>query len=89
MDALSANDVERTQPIDSIEIYAFGKIRNSVSEKEEIKSSYVIKQYRKWLTFWKEKIKEHVNWQQSPDHAYIMVIIGGSWSGKTNALFNW
>ena len=47
MNALSATDVKRTQPIDSIEIYAFGKIKNLVSEKEEIKSNYVIKQYRK------------------------------------------
>ena len=69
MNSLSATDVKRTQPIDSIERCGFGKIKNLVSEKEEIKSNYVIKQYRKWLTFWKEKIKEHANWQQSPDHA--------------------
>ena len=26
--------------------------------------------------------------QSSPNHPYIMLIIGGSGSGKTNALFN-
>ena len=37
----------------------------------------------------KEKIKEHnLNWPQIPDHPYRLLIIGGSRSGKTNALFN-
>ena len=37
----------------------------------------------------KENIKEHnLNWQQSPDYSYKMLIIGDSGSRKTNALFN-
>ena len=37
----------------------------------------------------KENIKEHNrNWPQIPDHPYRILIIGGSGSGKTNALFN-
>ena len=37
----------------------------------------------------KKIIKEHnPNWPQSPDHAYRILIIGGSGSGKTNSLFN-
>ena len=37
----------------------------------------------------KEDIKEHnPNWQELPDHLYWILIIGGSRSGKTNALLN-
>ena len=34
------------------------------------------------------KIKHNPNWPYIPDHLYKMLIIGGSGSGKTNALFN-
>ena len=37
----------------------------------------------------KEDIKEHnPNWRQIPDHPYRIIIVGGSGSGRTNALFN-
>ena len=37
----------------------------------------------------KENIKEHnPNWPQIPDHPHIILITGGSESGKTNPLFN-
>ena len=37
----------------------------------------------------KEEKKEHnTNWPKSPDHPYIILIIGGSGSGKTNSLFD-
>ena len=37
----------------------------------------------------KENIKEHnPNWQQIFNHPCIILIIGGSGSGKTNSLFN-
>ena len=37
----------------------------------------------------KENIKEHnPNWLQIPDHPCRILIIGGSWFGKTNWLFN-
>ena len=37
----------------------------------------------------KENIKEHQpNWPQTPDHPYIILIAGGSGSGRTNSLFN-
>ena len=33
--------------------------------------------------------KEHnLNWPEIPDHPYKILIIGGSLSGKTNALYN-
>ena len=38
--------------------------------------------------FTKENIKEqNPNWPQIPDNRYKILIIGGSRSGKTNALF--
>ena len=33
-------------------------------------------------------IKHNPNWPYIPDHSYRMLIIGGSGSGKTNALLN-
>ena len=37
----------------------------------------------------KENIKDHnPNWLQIPNHPYRILIIGGSGSGQTNALFN-
>ena len=34
------------------------------------------------------KLKHNPNWPYIPDHLCRILIIGGSWSGKTNALFN-
>ena len=39
------------QPIGLTETYAYGKIKDLVSKKEEIKCSNIIKWYRKWSTF--------------------------------------
>ena len=37
----------------------------------------------------KEDMKEHnPNWAENPDHPYRILIVGGSGSGKTNALLN-
>ena len=37
----------------------------------------------------KKNIKEHnTNWPQIPDHPYRILVVGGSVSGKTNALLN-
>ena len=37
----------------------------------------------------KENIEKYnTNWPQFPNHPYIILIIGGSGSGKTNSLFN-
>ena len=35
------------QSIDSMKIYSYGKKKDSVSDKEEIKCNYIIKQYTK------------------------------------------
>ena len=37
------------QSIDSIETYAYGRSKNFVSDKEEIKCNNIIKRYKKWL----------------------------------------
>ena len=34
------------------------------------------------------KIKHNKDWPHIPDHPYRILVIGGSGSGKTNALFN-
>ena len=34
------------------------------------------------------KLKHNPNWPYIPNHLCRILIIGGSWSGKTNALFN-
>ena len=39
------------ESIDSIERYAYGKSKNLVSEKEEIKCNNTTKQHKKRLTF--------------------------------------
>ena len=66
--------------------------KDLVSEKEEIKCNNKIKRYKKWLTWWwfsKENIqKPNLNWSQISNHAYRILIIGSSRSGKTNSLFN-
>ena len=38
------------QSIDSVETYAYGMSEYLLSEKEEIKCSNMIKQYKKWIT---------------------------------------
>ena len=48
--ALSSNDDKIMQPIDSVETHAYGTSKDLVSEKEAIKCSNKIKQYKKWLT---------------------------------------
>ena len=45
--ALSLNDDKRMQSINSIETYAYGTIKDLVSDKEEIKCSNIIKRYKK------------------------------------------
>ena len=80
------------QSLDSIEIYAYGMDKDLVCKKEKDKCNNIIKQYKKMFNFdyiKKEDIKEHnPNWPEIPDHPYRILIVGGSGSGKTNALLN-
>ena len=62
--------------------------------KEEIKRNNIVKQYKNvyvtiiiydYIT--KEYIKKYnQKWSEIPDHPYRILIIGGSGSGKTNAV---
>ena len=45
--SLSSNDDKRVQPIDLKEVNGYGAIKDLVSEKEEIKCSNIIKQYKR------------------------------------------
>ena len=45
--ALRSNDDKRMKSSDSIETYAYGTNNDLVSEKEAIKCSNIIKQYKK------------------------------------------
>ena len=40
-----------------------------------------------WLSEWKQT-QHNSKWPYIPDHPYRILIIGGSGSGKTNALLN-
>ena len=44
------------------------------------------KEHNEW-TQWKQK-QQRTQWPYIPDHPYRIMIIGGSGSGKTNALLN-
>ena len=73
-----------------IETNTYGASKDLVSKNEEIQCDNIIKPYKKWLILMKlqKKKKEHnPNWQQIPDHPYIILITGGSGSRKTNSLF--
>ena len=77
------------QSIDSIETYAYGTSKDLVSDKEEIKCNNIIQKTLNFDDVIKEETKEHnLNWAETPDHPYIILIYGGSGSGKTNSLFN-
>ena len=43
--------------IDSIETYAYGRIRDLVNEKEEIKCNNIVKQYKNDYLWWYYKRK--------------------------------
>ena len=74
------------QSIDLIETNIYGTSKDLVSKNEEIQCDNIIKPY-KTNHVTKEKKEYNPNWQQIPDHPYIILIIGGSDSGKTNSLF--
>ena len=79
------------QSIDLIQTYAYGTSKDLVNEKEEIKSSNIIKRYKKWfaLMVLQKKTENIIQIGHNfPDHPYKTLIIGGSESGKTNSLFN-
>ena len=48
--ALNSNGYKGIQSVDSIETYEYGKSKDLVSNKEEIKCDNIIKRCKKWLT---------------------------------------
>ena len=83
--AWSLNDDKRMQSIFSIETYTYGMNKDLVCKKEEIKWNSIIKE----CLLTKEDIEKHnLNWPEISDHPYIVLIVGGSISEKTNALLN-
>ena len=89
--ALSSNYDKRMQSNDSIETYAYGTNKDLVSEREEKMQEYnkTIHTIINFNDIKKKNIKEHnPNQPQIHDYPYIILICGGSGSGKMNLLFN-
>ena len=71
------------QSIDLIETYAYRMSKDLICKKEKINRDNIIRLDDK------ENIREHnPKWQEIADHLYQILIIGGSGSGKANALLN-
>ena len=80
---LSSNDDNKLQTFDRITWYPYGTSVGNVF-KTELLSNYI------WLIDGytnKNKTEHYPKWPYIPDHPY-KTIIGGSGSGKTNALLN-
>ena len=61
---------------------------DEISFSSELSISYITKMFN-LDDITNENNKEHnEKWRFIPDHPYTVLIIGGSESGKTNALFN-
>ena len=68
-----------------IENYTYGTNIEIIHQKEDMKCDNIIKQYGKWLTTWecyKRKHKKNMYWPQISDFPYVILITGGSGSGK-------
>ena len=79
------------QTIDSVETYTYRMSKDLICKKKEIKHNKIIKQYQifNFDCITKEDMKEYnPKWSDITDHLNRILIIGGSGSGKTNALLN-
>ena len=84
--ALSSNDDKRLQTFDRITSYPYGTSAGKVCKTEPL-SKVNIKGLILMIILM--KIKQHnPKWPYIPDHLYKILIVGGSGSGKTNALLN-
>ena len=74
-----------------IETYAYGTSKDLIFKKGNAKRDNLINQYENvqlWLYCKRRRKKHNPNWPEIPNHPYRILIIGGSGSGKTNALLN-
>ena len=79
------------QSIDLTETYPYGTSTELICKKDKIKCNNIKNNTKMFNSDYttKEDIKKHnPNWSKIPDHPYHILIIGGSGSGKTNALIN-
>ena len=83
--ALSSNDDKRLQTFDRITSYPYGASAGKVC-KTEILSKYKMINLDDYTN--ENKTEDNLNWPYIPDHPYRILIVGGSESGKTNALLN-
>ena len=79
---LSSNDDKRLQTFDGITTYPYGTNGMMKKQSQNIKminfDDYVNE----------NKTEHNKNWAYIPNHPYRILIIGGTGSGKTNALLN-
>ena len=81
--ALSSNDDKRLQTFGKITTYSYGTNAFKVCESEMLSKIHMIN-FDDYAN--KNKTEHNLKWPYIPDHPYRILIIGGSGSGKTNAL---
>ena len=84
--ALSRNDDKRLQTFDRITSYPHGKSAGKVCKTAIKQSKYKMINFDDYTN--ENKIEHNSKWLYIPDHPYRILIVGGSRSGKTNALLN-
>ena len=83
--ALSSNDNNRLQTFDTITTHPYRTNAFKVWESEML-SEMEMTNFDHYTN--EIKTQHNLKWPYIPDHPYRILIIGGSGSGKTNALLN-
>ena len=81
---LSSNNDKRLQTFDRVKSYPYGAYTGKVCKTELLKYLNI----KRLIVIINSKQNNNPKWPYIPDHPYRILIIGGSGSGKTNALFN-
>ena len=74
------------QTFDRITSYPYGKSAGKVCKTDIKQSKYKMINSDDYTK--ENKIEHNSKWPYIPDHRYTILIVGGSGSGKTNALLN-